>query len=358
MDKHQLRILLDRFYVKILFCSLVMQMRKKAKKRLKRIGGGYVLSKDEKTAIRRYWTPYGVKPKMYWYKLFAYKSGVADPRYIPDDLFYSRIIHKLNNFFFTTAYADKGVFDLIFHDVCRPEQIVKCMNGVFYDGVGRVISKQKALDIIQENESVIIKPSLRSGGGHKICFYDREKQTREDLMGIFETLYPDFVVQLILQQHSVLAQIHPQSLNTIRTISLMLEGEVFILSSIFRVGSGNARVDNTSSGGYACPIHPDGRLSQWAVNRKSEWVEKHPGGTVFAEVTIPSYEKMISMVKQCHTRLPHICFIGWDFAISITGEPVLIEYNCTIGSNQISCGPTFGEHTERVLNLVLGKNNK
>ncbi len=355
MNKHQLRELLDRFYVKILLYSFVVQTRKRAKMRLKRIGGGYILSREEKEKIKRFWAPYGIKPKMYWYKLFAHKSGVADPRYIPDDLFYSRIIHKLNNFFFTTACADKGIYDWLFHDIRRPDQVLKCMNGVFYDEGGNVILKEEALNIVQKHESVIIKPSLRSGGGQKICFYDREKQTRGELTRIFDTLYPDFVVQLLLGQHPDLARIHPQSLNTIRTISLMLEGEVFILSSIFRMGSGNARVDNTSSGGFACPVHTDGRLNQWAVNRKSEWVERHPGGVVFAEVVIPSYERMISMVKQCHTRLPHICFIGWDFAISATGEPVLIEYNCTIGSNQISCGPTFGEHTERVLELVLGK---
>jgi len=355
MDKHRLRTLLDRLYVKILLYPFVLQTRKRAKKRLKKIGGGHILSKEEKENIRRFWAPYGIKPKMYWYRLFAHKSGNADPRYIPDDLFYSRIIHKLNNFFFTTSYADKGVYDLIFHDIRRPDQILKCMNGVFYDASGKVILREKALDIVQENKSVIIKPSLRSGGGQKICFYDRKKQSRDDLACIFDTLYPDFVVQLLLQQHPDLARIHPHSLNTIRTISLMLEGEVFILSSIFRVGSGGARVDNTSSGGFACPVHPDGRLEQWAVNRKSEWVTSHPGGTVFADVTIPSYEKMIARVKECHYRLPHIRFIGWDFAISATGEPILIEYNCTIGSNQISCGPTFGEHTKQVLDMILGK---
>ena len=41
--------------------------------------------------------------------------------------------------------------------------------------------------------------------------------------------------------------------------------------------------------------------------------------------------------------------------MNVKWEPVFIEYNVCPGSNQITCGPTFGDLTERVLEEVFVK---
>ena len=100
---------------------------------------------------------------------------------------------------------------------------------------------------------------------------------------------------------------------------------------------------------------PDGRLSKLAVNRKSEWVEDNGKGVRFADVVVPSYGAAVELVKRLHKRLAHFKIIGWDIGIDKDGDPVLIEFNTNPGQNQYSCGPTFGDLTDRVLEDVFIK---
>ena len=45
-------------------------------------------------------------------------------------------------------------------------------------------------------------------------------------------------------------------------------------------------------------------------------------------------------------------------SVDTQGDPVLIEYNTCPGQNQISCGPTFGELTDRVLDEFFNKRTR
>lgn len=156
-------------------------------------------------------------------------------------------------------------------------------------------------------------------------------------------------MQASVKQHPVLSRLNPSSLNTIRVVSFFFEGEVHFLSSILRIGATNAKVDNVGAGGFACPVKMDGQLNDKAVNRKAEWVEENSTGIKFKDVRIPYFDKVIETIMQSHKKLAHFKLIGWDFSVDLEGDPVFIEFNVCPGSNQISCGPTFGDLTEKVL---------
>jgi hypothetical protein len=195
-----------------------------------------------------------------------------------------------------------------------------------------------------------------SGEGVDIIFYDKNEYQSIDFEHILKLYRTDFIVQDIVSQHEVLASIHPKSLNTIRVISFLFQGKIHISSAILRMGVDGSRLDNVSAGGIACPINPDGRLAPKGINKNSEWIDRHPNGTVFSDVTIPSYEKVIEAIQKAHKNIPHFRILGWDFSIDEAGDPVLIEYNGAPGLNQISCGPLFGDLTEQVLDEIF--NNK
>ena len=93
----------------------------------------------------------------------------------------------------------------------------------------------------------------------------------------------------------------------------------------------------------------DGHLSETAVNRQAEWVEKTSTGVKFADIQVPEFERVIETVKAAHLRMAHFKLIGWDMTVDTNNEPVFIEYNTCPGANQITCGPTFGDLTEKVL---------
>lgn len=243
-----------------------------------------------------------------------------------------------------------------FKDLKRPTTIAKNIAGVFYDTEMKVISFQEAIELCcRYEEEYLIKPSIDSGEGRLIQFFDHGKANKKEIASAMKNMGANYIIQAVVKQHPVLAKMNPSSLNTIRIVSFFFEGEVHILSAILRMGATGAKVDNIGAGGFACPIHEDGQLNEKGVNRKAEWRTENQNGVRFADVRVPSFEKVIETVKDTHKKLAHFKLVGWDFSVDEEEDPVFIEYNVCPGSNQITCGPTFGELTEKVLEEIFIK---
>lgn len=333
-----------------------MEYRKKAKIRFKRVNGGYNCEKEYKEQVLPYWAKYGQKPAMIWYRLYADKSHKVDPRYIPDDMWFEKILPYFSNTQFRRFGEDKCQHGIWFPDAKRPYTVAANVAGVFYDDQYNIITREEAARRCVAYKKFLIKPSIDSGEGRLIRFYDDQQElTVEKMLEEFDAFGCNFLAQEVMEQHPVLRKLNDSSLNTVRIVSFLFEGEVYVLSSILRMGGSGARVDNIGAGGHSCAIGPDGRLSKLAVNRKSEWVEDNGKGTRFEDVIVPSYDKAVELVKRLHRRLAHFKIIGWDIGIDKEGEPVLIEFNTNPGQNQYSCGPTFGDLTDRVLEDVFIK---
>lgn len=330
--------------------------RKKAKIRLKRMNGGFHCDKEYKEIIVPFWAKYGYKPAKYWYQIFCDADQKVDPRYIPDDLYYGEMIPYFCNSKFRRFGEDKCYHDIWFPDVKRPKTICKNIAGVYYDSAMHTITFDEAVALVLAFEDeCLIKPSIDSGEGRLIKFFTPKDATRAEVEEVFKEMGANFILQAVVKQHEVLARMNPSSVNTIRVVSFLFEGEVHILSCILRIGAPDARVDNIGAGGYACPIQMDGRLCAKAVNRRAEWVEANGANVRFADVKIPAFDKVIEIIRFAHKRIAHFKLVGWDISVDTQGDPVLIEYNTCPGSNQVSCGPTFGDLTERVLDEFFNK---
>lgn len=330
--------------------------RKKARLRLKRMNGGYKCDKEYKEIVVPYWKKYGYKPAKYWYQIFSDADKKVDPRYIPDDLYYGSMVPYFSNSQFRRFGEDKCYHDIWFPDVKRPQTICKNIAGVFYNPDMEPITIEKAISLALDfKDECLIKPSIDSGEGRLIKFFTPEMKSKHEVEIAFKDMGANFIVQAAVKQHPVLAQLNSTSLNTIRIVSFFFENDVHILSCILRVGAPNAKVDNVGAGGYACPIQMNGHLRAKAVNRKAEWVEKNSTGIKFSDVRVPEFDRVIETVKFAHKRLAHFKLIGWDMSVDTQNTPVLIEYNTCPGQNQISCGPTFGELTDRVLDEFFNK---
>ena len=345
---------MEQWYIKARMRSLSDDMTRHIKDLLKSVNNGYDGSVSEfRKTVLSYWEPYGVKPDKYWYDLFCRELDHYEPRYIPDTIWYNDILPYFNYIAINKAYRDKGMYSRILQGVKKPETVVKNIAGYYFDGDGeRPISREEAVSLCEKEEHLIFKPSVNSGSGRSITFFDRDLPGSEKIEDIFGRFKYNFVVQRLVKQHPDLAAINEQSLNTIRVMSFYFKGEVRILSTILRMGGVGARVDNISAGGISCVIRPDGRLAEKAVTRKSEWTDEHPSGIKFRDITVPSFDRIIDTVKRLHPTLPYFGIIGWDYAVDESGDPVFIEFNTMPEPNQISCGPTFGDLTDEVLKDV------
>ena len=330
-----------------------LEYRRSANRRLKRLQGGADCQKEYREKVVPYWRPYGVRPALLWYRLFAFHAGHVDPRYIPDDIWFDRILPYYSNSSFRRFGEDKNYIWLWCPGVRRPRTVAACVAGVYYDGSFNIIHRDEAVMRCAAEQRFVLKPSVDSGEGRLIRFFDGPDVSPDAVSEAFDSLGGNFIAQELIVQHESLRRLNPGSLNTLRIISFLFDNEVRVLSAILRVGGSGSKVDNIGAGGLACAVGPDGRLARWAINRKSEKRETSETGVRFDSVVIPGYDAALETVKRLHGRMAHFKIIGWDIAFGEDGEPVLIEFNTAPGQNQLCCGPTFGDLTDRVLEDVF-----
>lgn len=153
-----------------------------------------------------------------------------------------------------------------------------------------------------------------------------------------------------------MAKLNPSSVNTIRLITIMVDGESIVLSACVRIGKLGSRVDNFSSGGIGCGIQPDGRLNSFGFTQKGERLGTCSNGFPFSEGKIPNWDKVLQTVKRLHYCVPVFGVANWDICIDHTGEPVLIEYNVSQGGidlHQYNNGPLYGNYREEIISGVF-----
>lgn len=322
------------------------------------------LSKEQKRQIKEFWKPYcRVSPK--WAQYYTAKNGQFDPRYIPHDLYYTKIDQHFNSRKLGYGFNDKNYYARIFAGIKQPEVVVRKINSLLFDADYRQLSPAEAKAKIMENAEVICKPSQESGSGRGILFFNRNEPEMIDRF-VSDASYDDYVVQRLIRQHSELDRVHKGSVNCVRICTLLLEDGVHVLSAVLRMGFGDSKVDNATAttdnaryDGMSCGIDENGCLKKQAHGYTAGDVcEQHPDGLVFEGFRIPSFDKAVELVKQAHPLIGHFRLVSWDIAIDDVGDPVLIEANMRKGGinfHQFNNGPLFGELTEQVLNEVFGK---
>lgn len=288
------------------------------------------------------------------------KEGSRLIDYIPDDFYYCYADTYFTNYHKSIIIDDKNLYDLYFKDVNRPRSVIRKISGVLMDSEYKIIESKQAVDLCMLHDSVVFKKSIDSDGGHGVKFIDISSSAQHCLRALIEN-EDNFIVQTIVKQHHVLADFNPQSVNTIRIMTLHFKGEIVVLSSVLRIGRNGSRIDNASSGGLVCVINPDGSLRSEAFDSFANIYHKHPQGKDFKGVIIPSFNECVELAKQLAPRfISYTRLISWDFSVDNYGAPILIEANLTGGQvdfHQLCNGPIWGDLTNEIMIEILANSD-
>ncbi|MEO9890990.1 sugar-transfer associated ATP-grasp domain-containing protein [Aurantibacter sp.] len=313
------------------------------------------LSKEHKREIKDYFKSYGFGGiRLFWHQFYGGYKNNYSKNYIPQDLFFSHIEVALNRYDYSKL-QDKNILDKIFEGVSQPNTIIKNING-FYQKNNIIISRQQAVEIIAQYDSIIIKPTIDTSGGknvQKLDFSSSElinirKNKIEKVLNIYNK---EFVIQEIVNQSEEMRSLNPTSLNTIRICTYLNNSGVNVLFSIVRFGGKGVSIDNVSQGGYYCVIDENGSLDERAYDTWKKTIKITPGGAVLKNFEIPNYIKVIETVNKLHQQVPYFRMISWDIALDASNTPILIESNIFSQSIdfQSVTGPLFKEFTDEVL---------
>ena len=304
---------------------------------------------------------FGFRVPSYFSEVYEMYNGIKSEKYVSTGLYNFTIIPYLINLNLRETYDDKNLYHLFFPDVKQPKTIVKNMNGRFYKPdpiqiVGEELSLEQTVNVIKELGRFVCKPSMQGGGGKNVQSFNSSVMSKEEIKNMLTSYSQDFLIQGILTNHPLLAELNDSSLNTCRIVTYrdVESNNYVLLGSYVRFGAHGSFMDNATSGGGFCKIFNDGLVDDRIRVLKCfepRSLKKEKG---LSEFYMPHYDEMVRTAKKLHARLAYCDIIGWDFTVTDDDKIVLVEYNSRpdIEGFQIVNGPLFGNYTESIIKRV------
>lgn len=240
------------------------------------------------------------------------------------------------NYVKLVKYLNKRGYQMIFHD-----KVV--FNRIFKDYIGRdfidirEVGYKGFKKFVTGKENVFAKKHNSFGG-------DGVKKVNlagEDLKVLFNQLYNNkqYLIEDTLIQNEYLDWINPKAVNNVRLVTLLKDGEAYVVFKTLRINAGSEEV--ISCHDIYMTLDDEGNILGNVVDDECNIYKKHPvTGFKFKGAKIPHMDKALELVKSAAKLVPEMRWIGWDVAITEDGAAI-IE-----GNNY----PSFGLHQFYLLN--------
>lgn len=143
--------------------------------------------------------------------------------------------------------------------------------------------------------------------------------------------YSNFIAVPLLTNADYAKKIFPDTLNTIRILSAVIDGKIVNIRAIHRFGNHNTgSVDNFSNGGMSCNIDIASGIIDSVVylkNGKKYNTENHPyTNERIKGIEIPNWNEVLSFVNNIHDKMKFVKYVGWDVALC-NDKMYIIEAN-------------------------------
>lgn len=224
-------------------------------------------------------------------------------------------IKKLNDPTYNHFFRNKKEFN---------EKFREYLNRDFIDL--DVASYEEFLDFIEAHPTFMAKP--KDGQ----CGKDIEKITIDN-NSVKTELYnklkenKQLLLETYVVQHPEISRLFPKSVNTIRMVTMRVNGKTTIAYRVIRIGNGDNVVDNFNHGGMFSVVDENGKITKPAIDKAGNVYETHPvTGTEIMGFQIPRFEEAKALVMKMSEVIPEIGYTGWDICITEKG-PVVIEGN-------------------------------
>lgn len=351
--------IIEFFYKRAEFKKIKENRRKKIYEKIS-------LSDVEKNEIDKFYLEnYGKKIPYEWHRLYKSYTGKFDEKYFPEFLYIPDFEKKVNPAYYAKVFEDKEIVSFLCQgtDIKYPHVLCYCINGILLDNNYKIISFEEIKKKLEE-QKLFIKPRVDTSSGEGCQVIEikngvniKTNQKVEDLLKEYQN---NFLIQECLKNHKVLADLHPESINTFRVMTYVWNGEVKCCPIILRIGQGRKNVGNAHAGGMFIGVKENGQLCREAYTEFQTRYLEHPDTKIkFEEYYIPQIKKIEEAAKKLHSKILQVGIISWDLTLDENENVVMIEANIRGGGIWViqmahGCG-IFREDTAGILRFISEK---
>ena len=215
--------------------------------------------------------------------------------------------------------------------------------------------KDKFLDFAEKHSSFMYKPvgGAEGRGIQKIVL-----NSKEEASNFFDNIIDKgrFLAEEIIIQDKRMAALNPNSVNTVRVPAMICKGEIKIFHPFFRIGVGDAVVDNNGFGGIAASVDAEtGIIYTRGLTKKGHWYLKHPDTNAqIVGFQIPEWDSLIKLTKKLTPTVKGTRYIAWDFALTEKGW-IVVEANALGGVCPLQGQDKIGRKYELLELIEMGK---
>ena len=226
---------------------------------------------------------------------------------------FNKIVNYLNNLDYVITFNDKILFNKLFNKYIKRDYIDL-----------RVTSLEEFTKFISNKKNVFAK-NPKGEGGYQV---EKINLNEYDALKLYNKLMKkeEYLVEEEIIQSKELNEINPNAVNCFRVMTLLKNGQVYIVGNALRVNQGDDGVIGSSHDLYFS-FSEDGKIDSNVIDDYGNIYTEHPlTHKKFDEVLVKDVKKAFDMCKEAALLVPEIRFVGWDIGFTDKG-PVMIEGN-------------------------------
>lgn len=290
---------------------------------------GHPVDKSIEKAHRLYWKPLRSRVNLGTLRNAYGISGIADPKFIPEEIYASDIEPSLNSTPLVDYLSNKSFYNYWFPGKIFPQDFFHNIDGDWLDQNLNTIPFEQIKLIAQGLPyPVVFKPNLDTYGGRDIVF----PKNMNELMNLMEGK-KNFIIQEKIRQHPFFNQFNPQGLNTLRVnvYRSVTDNQLHVVNMALRMGVGGS-LDNVTAGGIVTRIRKDGFLNDYAVDFSGTKYLRHPDTGIEFNFQIPHLERLHEMVLKIAGKIFYARLMSFDCCFDSEENWKMIEINLFSGT--------------------------
>lgn len=181
---------------------------------------------------------------------------------------------------------------------------------------------------IEGVEDLILKPlSSTQGKGIQKIHCGSGAEDKRKIFDQIKAMDRRMICEECIVQHPDIAAFNPDSVNTIRVLTVMDQGKCHHVYAGFRMGQGSV-VDNFHAGGIISTVDvKTGITCMDAIDLDGVHYPEHPvSGLPTKGFQIPHWDQVLAVTEEAARRMEGVGMVGWDIAVTEKGV-CLIEGN-------------------------------